>query len=237
MQFDWSTSLAPRFKRAALVLSAGPIADRVRRRFPAVAQTHLRLPDGSPVLVRPIREDDAQAYAHAFTRLSTESRRRRFLNASPRLAPCDVRYLTAVDQDEHVALVAVEPGAGEILGSVRYVRIAGGPADAELAIEVIDDWQGRGLGRALLSALAAHALAHGLRRFTALVAADNRSMQAACKRAVVAVERGFGELEYVLDVGALATAPTGCRALAARPSVVSVAAALLPLLQPAATPA
>jgi RimJ/RimL family protein N-acetyltransferase len=209
----------------------------LRRRRTTFAHAYVRLPDGARVLIRTIHEGDAQEYAHALTRLSAESRRRRFLNATPRLSARELRYLTAVDQDEHVALVAVEAGSGEILGSVRYVRIGGGRADAELAIEVIDDWQRRGLGRALLSAVGAHALANGLTRFYALVAADNLPMQQALKRAVVAVEREFGELEYLLDVDALVAAPTGRRLPAIWSRVASAAARLHHRLQPAATPA
>jgi acetyltransferase len=208
----------------------------VRRRPPVVGHSYVRLPEGERVLVRPIREGDAPAYARALTRLSAESRRRRFLSATPELSPPQLTYLTAVDQAEHVALVAVEPRSGAILGSVRYVRIAGGRADAELAIEVIDEWQRRGLGRALLSALSAHAVANGLTRFTALVAADNLPMQKALKRSVVAVERGAGELEYLLDAGALAAAPTRRRAPGIWRSVASAAPALNRLLRPAASP-
>jgi RimJ/RimL family protein N-acetyltransferase len=184
-----------------------------------------------------MRETDAEEYARAFTRLSAESRRQRFLNATPRLSARELSYLTAVDQDEHVALVAVEPGSGEILGSVRYVRIGGGRADAELAIEVIDGWQRRGLGRALLSAVGAHALANGLTRFYALVAADNLPMQQAFKRAAVAVDSELGELEYLLDVDALVPARTGRRLPAIWSRVASAAAALHNRPPPAATPA
>ena len=193
----------------------------------------VRLPEGARVIVRPIREADAEGFAHAFTRLSDESRRRRFLSATPRLSARVLRYLTAVDHDQHVALVAVEPKSGEILGSVRYVRIA--DRRAELAIEVIDDWQGRGLGRALLEAISAHARANGLTRFTALVAADNWPMQRALKRAVVTVEVDYGELEYVLDVDALAPAPRRSPAIRSTPAPATTPSG--PRLRPAAIPA
>jgi RimJ/RimL family protein N-acetyltransferase len=200
------------------------------RRRVAAGRQEVRLSDGALVIVRPIREEDAEGFAHALTRLSDESRRRRFLNATPRLSARELRYLTAVDHDQHVALVAVEPGSGEILGSVRYVRIA--DRRAELAIEVIDDWHGRGLGRALLEAIGAHAHANGLTRFTALVAGDNRPMQQAFKRAVVTVEADYGELEYVLDVGALAPAPRRSPAIRSAPAPATTPSP--PRLQPAA---
>jgi RimJ/RimL family protein N-acetyltransferase len=202
----------------------------VPRRRHALMARRVRLPDGARISIRPIGEEDAEGFAHAFTRLSDESRRRRFLSETPRLSARALTYLTAVDHDEHVALVAVEPKSGEILGSVRYMRIA--ERRAELAIEVIDDWQGRGLGRALLEAISAHAHATGLTRFTALVAADNLPMQHALKRAVVTVEVDHGELEYVLDVDALAPAPRRSPAIRSTPAPATTPPG--PRLQPAA---
>jgi len=160
----------------------------VRRPGRTHAIQRLRLPDGARILVRPIREDDAVAFAHAYSRLSVESLRRRHLNAAFRLTPKDVRYLTAVDHHEHVAFVAIHPGTGEILGSARYVRLPAGPDRAEMAIEVIDDWQGRGVGRLLLQRLSRHANAHGIHTFIALVAADNLPMQRALKGAIASTQ-------------------------------------------------
>jgi hypothetical protein len=51
--------------------------------------------------------------------------------------------LTSVDHRDHEALVAVDPGANEIIGSARYVRVPDRPGDAELAVEVIDAWRRR----------------------------------------------------------------------------------------------
>ncbi len=176
----------------------------VRRRSRQTTDRKVRLPDGARVIIRPIREEDASAFAHAYTRLSPESLRRRHLTAAYHLSPRDLRYLTAVDQHEHVALVALEPASGDILGSARYFQLPSAMGTAEMAVEVIDEWQRRGVGRALLGALSAHARANRLTRFTALVAADNLPMQQALKRAALAVEEDYGELEYLLDVDALA---------------------------------
>jgi RimJ/RimL family protein N-acetyltransferase len=172
------------------------------RRSPDIQK--LRLPDGARILVRPVREDDAPAFAHAYTRLGLQSLRRRHLNAAFRLTARELRYLTAVDHHEHVAFVAIDPGTGDILGSARYFRLPNGPARAEMAIEVIDDWQRRGVGRLLLQRLSCHAKAHGIDSFTALVAADNLPMQRALKGAIASTQADGAELEYVLYTDALA---------------------------------
>lgn len=64
---------------------------------------------------------------------------------------------------------------GEPVGVARYVRSTSEPDAAEAAIAVVDDWQGRGVGRALLNRLATRARQEGVSRFTALVQADNQA--------------------------------------------------------------
>ena len=134
----------------------------------------LRLRDGSRVEIRPIRPDDKELLADGYSHLSPETQRRRFLTAKPRLSSSDLRYLTEVDGERHVALVAVPAdGPDAILAVGRFVRDARDPASAEFAIVVADQYQGRGLGRELARLLAAEARSRGIRRFTAVVLADN----------------------------------------------------------------
>lgn len=133
----------------------------------------LTLRDGSEVTVRPIRTEDKAALAAAFDRLSEESRYRRFLAPMERLGPSMLRYLTEVDHRDHEALVAFTPG-GEMIAVGRFVRTEGG--NAEAAVTVADDWQGRGLGTALTGLLAARALDEGIDTFTALLLAENAEM-------------------------------------------------------------
>ena len=64
------------------------------------------LTDGRQVGIRPIRADDAVRLREAHTRLSPETRYRRFLAAKPQLSAADSRYLVEVDGSDHFALVA-----------------------------------------------------------------------------------------------------------------------------------
>lgn len=167
----------------------------------------LCLPDGSRVIVRPIREEDADEFARAYERLSEQSRRLRFLSVAKCLSARTLRDLTCVDHDQHVALVAVAPATGEIIGSARYIRLPGRPGEAEMAIEVIDNWQRRGVGRGLLGALSDHARTNGVERFIAIVSEENLPMQRAVAHATVSVDVSGGDLEYRLEVDSLRSQP------------------------------
>ncbi|MET0729909.1 MAG: GNAT family N-acetyltransferase [Solirubrobacterales bacterium] len=163
---------------AALALAAGAEGAARTRRLTAEGrpETRLRLRDDSEVLVRPIRPDDKAAVAKAFERLSDDSRYMRFLTAVDELGEAELRYLTEVDHHDHEALIAFDSQTGDGVGVGRFVRSEGDPASAEAAITVIDDWQGRGLGTALCNLIAERARAEGVRRFTALLLAENTQM-------------------------------------------------------------
>jgi GNAT superfamily N-acetyltransferase len=132
--------------------------------------------DGSRVVVRPVHPGDRALLLAGFERLGPESRYRRFLAAMTRLTGDFVTYLTDVDHHDHEALAAIDPETGDGVGVARFVRCRDRPDTAEAAVTVIDDWQGRGVGTALLDLLAERARAEGVVRFTALLLAENRRM-------------------------------------------------------------
>ena len=130
--------------------------------------------DGTRLLSRPIEAGDKAALDDAFSRLSSESRYRRFFAPLSRLSATDLRYLTEVDHHNHEAIVAFEPEAGAVVGVARFVR-SEDPAAAEVAVTVTDDWQGRGVATALLERLVARAREVGIERFVALILEENEA--------------------------------------------------------------
>jgi RimJ/RimL family protein N-acetyltransferase len=134
------------------------------------------LRDGSMVLIRQVHSADAPLLADGFARLSARSRRLRFLTEKPALSPAELRYFTDIDHHDHEALGALSHADGRGVGIARYVRDAEDPQAAEIAVTIIDGWQRRGLGSELLAQLSDRARCEGIRRFTALVAADNVAM-------------------------------------------------------------
>jgi RimJ/RimL family protein N-acetyltransferase len=135
----------------------------------------VRIRDGTELVIRPIAPCDAGALRAGFERLSLESRYERFLSPMDHMSTAMVRYFTDVDHHDHEALVAFDPSDdARMIAVARYVREDGGAAEA--AVTVADDWHGRGLGTAMLDALAERARAEGVKRFTAYVLARNEEM-------------------------------------------------------------
>jgi len=130
------------------------------------------LRDGSEIVIRPIRPEDKDAIVAGFERMSPESRYRRFFAPLERLSGRDLKYLTEVDHRDHEALIAFEASTGVPVGAARFVR-GEQPSEAEVAVTVVDDWQGRGAATAMLDALIERAREEGVERFVALVLSDN----------------------------------------------------------------
>lgn len=160
------------------------------------------LRDGTPVRLRAVAPTDKPLLVDVFERLSENSRYRRFFTNLRELSPTTLAYFTELDHSDREAIIAIEPRSGQALGVARYVRLSEDPEAAEVAVAVVDKWHRRGVGPALLTELKRRARHKGIRRFVALIQADNRD-------AVALVEVvGDGELllagpnlELVIEFG------------------------------------
>lgn len=128
---------------------------------------------GDPVSLAPLAPGDQEPVIEVFEGLSAESRYFRFLASTPRLSVSAARHLAGVDHDRHVALVARIDGRAVGIG--RYVREVEHPRRAEVALAVVDEHHGRGLGLLLLSALGAVAASRGVSTFRYVVHPQNRA--------------------------------------------------------------
>jgi L-amino acid N-acyltransferase YncA len=160
-----------------------------------------RLPDGSRVRIRQGRRTDRDLIVRGFERLSPESRYRRFLSPMPKLDEKMLRYMTDLDHRDREAMVALDE-SGEGIGVAEYVRNAARPDTAEVAVTVVDGWQGCGLGTLLLEAIGVCARDEGVRTFTALMLAGNREMMNLFEHLgqvrVVGREAGAVEIEVAI---------------------------------------
>ncbi|QGH69286.1 GNAT family N-acetyltransferase [Pseudactinotalea sp. HY158] len=141
--------------------------------YPGHWEADVVLRDGSTMRIRPIRPTDADALQRFHLAQSPESVYLRFFAPLARLTQRDLARFTRVDHRDRVALVLV--AGDEILAVGRYDRIDD-TDDAEVAFNVSDRAQGRGVGSVLLEHLAAAGRERGIGRFVADVLPANTRM-------------------------------------------------------------
>ena len=134
------------------------------------------LRNGRRVEIRALRPDDRADLIAAVARSSAQSLYRRFFAVKRDFSEPEIEFFLNVDFVDHVALVAVvdEHGPPVIAGGARYVVVQ--PGKAEVAFAVVDQYQGQGLGAALMHHLATIARRAGLEELIAEVLPDNSSM-------------------------------------------------------------
>jgi acetyltransferase len=123
--------------------------------------------------VRPIRPEDVELELAFFRGLSARSRYQRFMQHLSELPPRLLERFTQLDYERELALVVLHEGRFVAVG--RYAPRPEGTT-AEFAITVGDDWQRKGIGRALLERLCACARAAGYHALYGTILADNREM-------------------------------------------------------------
>ena len=133
------------------------------------------LRDGTSVALRELGPADRDAVRTLFARMSPLAIRHRFFAAKKELVASDLAWLDRIDGANEVGLaVVMRNGHERLLGLGRYAVVA--PGVAEVAFEVADADQGRGIGTLLLEHLADVARAHDITAFRAEVEADNAQM-------------------------------------------------------------
>ena len=108
------------------------------------------LRNGQPIELRALRRSDEAELLAAAGRTSGQSLYRRFFEVKRGFSAKEVSFFLNIDFVKHVALVAVAHTGGRemIVGGGRYVVAR--PGSAELAFTIEDDYQGQGIGGALL---------------------------------------------------------------------------------------
>jgi acyl-CoA synthetase (NDP forming)/GNAT superfamily N-acetyltransferase len=155
--------------------------------YPTSWEADVVLRDGSVAHIRPIKPSDGPLVEIFHSKQSEESIYLRFFAPLKRLPPKDLYRFTHVDYVDRVALVATV--RDDIVGIGRYDRVS--PTSAEVAFNISDHFQGRGIGSVMLEHLAAIAEEDGITRFVAEVLPQNRKMLAVFSEAGYAVKRRF----------------------------------------------
>jgi acetyltransferase len=139
-------------------------------------------PDGTQVTLRPIELGDLALEQAFVTGLSAATGYKRLLSTR-RPSHEEIKRFTDIDPEREYAVIAtiIHNGAERQIGVARYVMLDRSD-EAEFAIVLSDDWQGRGLGRALLSSLIAEAKRRGVLRLVGMTMSENDGMLALARR-------------------------------------------------------
>jgi acetyltransferase len=165
------------------------------RPYPTQYISSWTLKDGTPVAIRPIRPEDEPAMVKFHETLSERSVYLRYfhlMNLEQRTTHERLTRICFIDYDREMALVAVgrnrETGESEILGVGRMMKLVGSN-EGEVAVLVSDKWQGRGLGRELLSRLVVIGGDEKLTKLSADILPDNQDVMRICERLGFALKR------------------------------------------------
>ncbi|MEO3932897.1 GNAT family N-acetyltransferase [Micrococcaceae bacterium Sec7.4] len=168
--------------------------------YPEYWEADVVLRDGGTAHLRPIHPADADAVQAFHVGQSQKSIYMRFFAFKSKLSAKELKRFTEVDYKDRVALVITI--GGEIMGIGRYDRLDD-PGEAEVAFNISDAHQGRGIGSILLEHLAAAARENGIRKFSAEVLPENRKMLMVFSDAGYDVKRHFDDgvvsLEFNID--------------------------------------
>jgi RimJ/RimL family protein N-acetyltransferase len=147
------------------------------------------LQDGSPVHIRAIQPADKQKLLDHFNRLSPQARRFRFFGGKRSLSEQELHHFTELDFVNDVGLVLTldAESTGRVIAVARYVRAAE-PTRAGIALAIVDEYQGRGIGPLLIHHLARIARANGIQTFEADVMGDNERMLKVIRKSGCAVK-------------------------------------------------
>lgn len=138
--------------------------------------TEVRLRDGTQAITWALLPSDREGLREAYEHLSPSTKLHRFLAPVPHLTEAMLdRLVDEVDGVDHVALVlfVLDPDEdGAPAGLARMIRYQDQPTEADVAVTVADEFQGRGVATALLAELMRQRPV-GVKRIVTEVAADN----------------------------------------------------------------
>jgi len=145
--------------------------------YPAHLVTTRQLPNGTDMVIRPIRPEDAEIEQEFVRNLSEQSKYFRFMQSLAELSPQMLTSFTQIDYNREMALIAVveQDGKETQIGVARYIINPDGRS-CEFAIVISDKWQRQGLAHLLMRHLIDTARSHGLQTMEGDILRNNNEM-------------------------------------------------------------
>lgn len=129
---------------------------------------------GIAIDVRPARENDKDALAAFFAKVSDEDRRFRFLSAAAHICDRQLEPLIHADHFQSESFLGFDAANGELVASALLACDAAMDT-AEIAVSIRSDYRGKGVGWALLDFVSREAERRNIRRVIAIEARDNHA--------------------------------------------------------------
>jgi acetyltransferase len=170
--------------------------------YPSHLVTKRQLPNGTDMVIRPIRPEDAELEQDFVRNLSDQAKYFRFMQAIDELSPQMVARFTQIDYSREMALIAVvqnTEGKETEIGVARYSINPDGRS-CEFAIVVADEWQRQGIAHLLMQQLVATARNHGLQIMEGDVLANNYDMLTLVEKLgfVISTSEDSADVEHVV---------------------------------------
>lgn len=161
--------------------------------YPAHLEQRLHV-NGSELLLRPIRPEDAELLAEFYQEAAPADMRLRFFMARRVVPRSELARCTQIDYDREMSFVALAPGQSlasqtRMAGEVRAVCDPD-KLRAEFAIQIATPWQAKGLGRLLLDKLVLYLRECGVGEVFGQCLEENRGMAALAQEAGFTVSSG-----------------------------------------------
>ncbi len=142
-------------------------------------ECHVTLTDGTKVLLRPLRVEDAGLYPNFLAEVTQPDLRLRFFAAMREVSPELIDKLVHYDPAHAMAFVAIEEATGKLLGVVR-IHDDEDDVSGEFAILLRSRLKGHGLGWLMMKHMIAYAKARGLKTVQGQVLTENATMLQMC---------------------------------------------------------
>ncbi len=135
-------------------------------------------------LIREILPSDKEYLRLGLKEMSPESKRQRFQSGKSDFSEKELKFLTEIDYVNHMCFVAYLSLENENTpaGIIRGIRDPHQPNKLEVAVTIIDQFQGRGLGLKLMSELKTWALKNKITHFVGDLHNSNTKMMGLLKK-------------------------------------------------------
>jgi RimJ/RimL family protein N-acetyltransferase len=149
------------------------------------------LKNGTMVFVRFLKQSDKEYIEKGYKELSYKSQYFRFISPPRSLSDKYLKYLTDIDNKNHVAMIAfaIEKQSKHAIGVARYIRLIDNPGSAEYAITVTDSFQNQGLGTILFNLLIEHAKRNNISNLIGYILSENYAMLKIVKHHNINIQR------------------------------------------------